>query len=267
MQPPLLILGRHSALLLALLVVSYPVMAAPDSTGGPIDSEPFSFRVNHFPTKEVINVLTPIFPTVRFREDPYFGVITADVTPDRLEPLQKVIDLLDVPRDPVELTIHLVWGKKSSFRGPVPQEIRVVESELHKRFPFGRYEVEASVYAPVLERGKGMAEIFPDYTLEYALDRVEPASGEVDLRLDVSRLSILGERLTSVLRTSQRVYVEQPCVVGGIPVVPDRNAFHGTTQRAYEPISDRCLILVIEVSLPESTPPPREASVTDQSEG
>lgn len=258
----------HGIVLLAVVFAfGHPLFSDPTGQPPMEDTRPFVFGVQHRPAGEVIEVLVPIFPWIRFREDAVSGVITADVTPDRLEPLQKVLELLDVPRDPVELTIHLVWGKKSSFRGTIPLAIREAEQELRDRFPFGRYEVGNSVYLPALERGKGKVEIYPDYTLEYALDRVEPASGEVDLRLAVSRLSILGDRVATVLQTNQRAHPGQPCVVGGLPVPSDRNAFEGTDQRRYDAVSDRALILVIDVSFPESTAPTREASVVDRTEG
>jgi hypothetical protein len=253
--------------LLFVVVVSQDAVGSDPATSLSAEGRPFAFRVEHIPPEEIIQILVPIFPGIHFREDPFLGVITADVTPDRLEPLHQVLEMLDVRRDPAELTIHLVWGKKSSFRGSVPDEIRLVEQELRERFPFGRYEVQSSVFLPVLERGKGKVEVFPDYTLEYAVDRVEPASGEVDVRVDISRLSILGDRLASVLQADLRVYTGQPRVLGGIPVAPDRNAFQGTDQRRFEAVSDRALILVLEVSLTEPIIPTREASLVDRTEG
>jgi len=215
----------------------------------------------------VIEVLVPIFPGLGFREDPLYGVITVDVTPDRLEPLQKVVELLDVPRDAAELRVSLVWGKKSTFRAPLPRELRGVEGPLRERFGYERYELENRYFLPALERGKGKIEIYPDYTLEYALDRVEPASGEADVRLDVSRWSIFGERLASILQTDLRVSVGRPTVVGAVPMPPDRNVFQGFDQRRYPAATARALILVIEVSIPDEAPPPRAASVIDQFRG
>lgn len=256
---------------LVAIIVLWSIPAWPQMPDhGPVPSaapQPFSFRARHLPPERVIEVLVPIFPGLHFREDPFYGVVTVDVTPDRLEPLQKVLELLDVPRDPVDLTVHLLWGRRSTFRGAVPREVRSAEKELRARFKFERYDLGNTLFLPVLERGKGKAELYPDCTLEYAVDRVDPGFGQVDMRLDVSRLSIRGDRLASLLQTNQRVSVGHPCVVGGVPVHPNPNSYQGTDQRRSQASSGRALILVIEVELSEPSIPDLEAGLVDRSEG
>jgi len=245
---------------LIALVAAGPALAR-DRSG----EETFSFRPQYLPAEEVVEILVPLFPGVHFDRDVYSGLVTTDITPNRLEPLQRVLDLLDVPRDPVDLMIHVVWGGEGNFRGSLPEELKPVAGELAKRFSCGRYEVANTLFLPVLERGRGKVEMEPGYMLEYAVDRVEPASGEIDIRLDVSRLSILGDRIGTVLETNQRLRPGRPAIVGGVPLAPQRSAVRQGDAVRYEKTAPRTLILVIQASLPDN--PTKTVTLIDDSDG
>jgi hypothetical protein len=249
-------------LTLTVLVLS---AAGPVAARDPGGKETFSFHPQYLPGEEVVEILVPLFPGVHFNQDPYSGLITTDITPNRLEPLQQVLDLLDVPRDPVDLMIHVVWGGEGSFRGAVPEELKPVAGELRRRFSCDRYEVENTLFLPVLERGRGKVQMEPGYMLEYAVDRVEPASGEIDIRLDVSRLSIMGDRIGTILQTNQRLHPDLPETVGGVRLAPQQSAIRQGDAVRYEKTAPRTLILVIQASLPDN--PTKTVTLIDEGDG
>ena len=207
-----------------------------------------TYRVRWRPTREVVEVLVPIFPDFRFYDDPISGSLVVEGSPDRLKPIEEVIGSLDVPRPEVNLTVHLLWGRKSNLNVPLPTEVAKAEAELRKRFKFTKYELANSIYLPALGSSNVKAAILPGFLFECAVDRVEPVTGTMDIRVNVSRVGFGGSQFQTVVETGMRVERGKPAVLGGIPLDPDPITAQGDLRRIQ---ADRYLVLVLDADIPQ----------------
>ncbi len=207
-----------------------------------------AYRIKWRPTREVVEVLVPIFPDFRFRHDPNSGSLIVEGNPDRLKPIEQVIASVDVPRPEVNMTVHLLWGRKSNLKVPIPKEVAKAEPELRKRFKFNKYELANSIYLPALESSEVKAQILPGFLLECAVDRVEPTTGTLDVRIRVSRSGLGDPRLRTVVETGVRVSRGEPALLGGIPL--DLDSGNGQVDLGrMQP--DRYLVLVLDADIPQ----------------
>jgi type II secretory pathway component GspD/PulD (secretin) len=207
-----------------------------------------TYRMRWRPTREVVNVLAPIFPEFRFHDDPTSGSLIVEGSPDRLKPIEEAIASLDIPRPEVNLTVHLLWGRRSNLKVPLPKEVAKADAELRKRFKFTKYELANSIYLPALGSSKVKAAILPGFLFECAVDKVEPVTGTLDIRVNVSRVGSGGSQFQTVVETAMRVERGKPVVLGGIPLDPDPTAVQGDLRRIQP---DRYLVLVLDADVPQ----------------